>query len=46
MNNLENLYQNYRNHFTGYEDIPDIHWFEHELKVNEDFKKRFGSISE
>jgi len=46
MNNLEKLYENYRNHFIGHEDIPNILWFEHELKTNENFKKRFGSISE
>ena len=34
-------YYNYLRLFTGYEDVPSIHWFIHECNNNEDFKNKF-----
>ena len=36
------LYQQYRDEFAGYEDVPGYDWFVNELKTNERFKKRYG----
>jgi len=36
------LYEQYAEHFVGYEDIPDYEWFKHELKNNEAFREKFG----
>ena len=36
------LYQQYRDEFAGYEDVPGYDWFVNELKTNEKFKNRYG----
>ena len=36
------LYQQYRDEFAGYEDVPGYDWFVNELKTNEQFKNKYG----
>ena len=36
------LYQQYRDEFVGYEDVPSYNWFVNELKTNEKFKDKYG----
>jgi len=36
------LYQQYRDKFAGYEDVPGYNWFVNELKINEKFKDKYG----
>lgn len=36
------LYQQYRDEFAGYEDVPSYKWFINELKTNEKFKNKYG----
>jgi len=37
-------YKNYRNSFSGHEDIPSEEWFINEIKTNEKFAKKFGEL--
>jgi thymidylate synthase len=37
-------YQKYFNHFAGYEDIPSKEWFIDEIKNNDEFAKKWGSL--
>lgn len=36
------LYQKYKDEFTGYEDIPSYDWFLHELRFNDKFREKYG----
>jgi len=42
MDRVELAYQRYRDHFTGYGDIPPKDWFTHEALVNDDFCERWA----
>lgn len=37
-------YQQYFNHFAGHEDIPSKEWFIDEIKNNNEFAKKWGSL--
>jgi thymidylate synthase len=37
-------YKNYCNQFLGYEDIPSMEWFIHEIKTNDGFAKKWGEL--
>jgi hypothetical protein len=37
----ESSYKQYRDHFSGYEDIPTIDWFIYEAKNNEKFANKW-----
>ena len=39
---IDNAYENYSKHFVGYDDIPKIDWFIHEIKNNTEFSKKWG----
>ena len=37
-------YKNYKNHFVGYEDVPNEEWFVNEIKTNNQFARKFGEL--
>lgn len=39
---INEAYENYCKHFTGYDDIPKIDWFIQEIKTNIEFSERWG----
>jgi hypothetical protein len=39
---LSDVYENYKGSFLGYEDVPSLMLFEHEIKVNEKFSKKWN----
>jgi hypothetical protein len=42
MDRVESAYQRYRDHFKGYENIPEKDWFTHEALVNDEFCERWA----
>ena len=36
------VYNSYKNHFTGYADIPDRGWVIENINTDSDFKEKFG----
>ena len=41
-NLIDDVYENYCKHFVGYDDIPKIDWFIHEIKNNTEFSETWG----
>jgi hypothetical protein len=41
-NLIDDAYENYSKHFVGYDDIPKIDWFIHEIKNNTEFSEKWG----
>ena len=39
---INESYENYCKHFTGYDDIPKIDWFIQEIKTSKEFSERWG----
>ena len=39
---IDEAYENYCKHFTGYDDIPKIDWFIQEIKTSKEFSERWG----
>ena len=41
---IGDAYKRYQNHFVGYEDVPNVDWFTHEVLHNDEFAAKFGDL--